>query len=136
MIWNKYNLQVNDWDGLLMRKFMEHGKRGGTFCDVGACNGLFTGIFKSLAGPDGMVYSFEMNPNNYANVKNQSAPNCIVENKAVSDGPGRVPIYAENKLASNFTSNIMGHSGRVIGAWETGSREEYLRGMQVESYMC
>lgn len=42
-VWQKYNIQVNDWDSLLINKFIENTKSG-VFCDVGACNGLFTSL--------------------------------------------------------------------------------------------
>ena len=126
MIWNKYGLEVNDWDGLLLRKFMEHTQKGGAFCDVGACNGLFTSLFKSIAGPNGMVYSFELNPHNYFNIKHLESENCVLENKAVSDRSGTVSVYAENTASSNFTSNIMGNSGQIIGVVDSVSLDEYF----------
>ncbi len=43
-VWQRYNIQVNDWDSLLINKFIENTKPG-IFCDVGACNGVFTTLF-------------------------------------------------------------------------------------------
>ena len=57
--WNKYNIEVNDWDSLMKIKFNENIETEGRYCDVGACNGVITSFFKSLAGDKGMVYAFE-----------------------------------------------------------------------------
>jgi len=32
--WNKYNIEVNDWDNLLKIKFNENIKTEGKYCDV------------------------------------------------------------------------------------------------------
>jgi hypothetical protein len=61
--WEKYRIQINDWDTLLSIKFEENTSTGGVFCDVGACNGVITRLFKRLASRNGQVFSFELNQN-------------------------------------------------------------------------
>lgn len=128
-IWEKYNIQVNDWDSLLIKKFTENTKSG-VFCDVGACNGLFTNLFKEIS-TDGFVYSFEMNPNNYDNIKHLADDRCIIENMAVSSNVGEAEIYADNSNSSNFSSNIIGHDTSFrtmdsIGKIKTTTLDEYF----------
>ena len=67
--WEKYNISVDDWDTLLKIKFKENTFTGGKYCDVGACNGVFTSFFKSLTGDKGFVYAFELNPYNSQSIK-------------------------------------------------------------------
>lgn len=108
--WQKYNLPVDDWDNLVALKFKEYSHLGKVYCDVGACVGIYTNFFKGLAGDSGMVYSFEMNPNNYNNLTYLNSVNCIVENLAVSDKDGDVDIFSDSNNPGNHVSNIIGYN--------------------------
>lgn len=135
--WIKYNIQVNDWDRIVTLKLQENCKPGGTYCDVGACNGIMTSLFKYLAGEDGMVYSFELNPYNYEVVKQLQSSNCIVENLAVSENSGVVDIFGDNLSSSNFTSNIVGHDTafrkmKKISDIKSVSLDEYFKNIRVD----
>ena len=130
--WNKYNIEVNDWDNLLKIKFKENIKTEGKYCDVGSCNGVITSFFKSLAGDKGMVYSFELNPFNYSVVKMLESNNCIVENLAVSDNFDIVEIYGDNDQSGNHVSNIIGHDTsfrkmNIIGKVPSITLDEYFK---------
>ena len=133
--WQKYNLHVNDWDSLVKIKFIENTGHG-TFCDVGACNGVMTSFFKDLAGNEGMVYSFELNPYNYNNIKHLASNNCIMENMGVSDSPGVVSIYSDNTNPGNHISNIIGHDTafrqmNIIGEIKSTSLDDYFDGKDI-----
>jgi len=135
--WIKYNIQVNDWDRLVSLKFEENANKGGTFCDVGACNGVITQFFKNLAGEDGMVYSFELNPFNFEVIKGFKSKKCIVENLAVSDESGLVDIYGDHSSSGNHTSNIVGHDTtfrqmQKISEVKSISLDEYFKDIKVD----
>jgi FkbM family methyltransferase len=129
--WNKYNIEVNDWDSLMKIKFNENIGTEGRYCDVGACNGVITSFFKSLAGDKGMVYAFELNPFNYSVVKGYESNNCIVENLAVSDNSDIVEIYGDNQQSGNHVSNMIGHDTafrkmNIIGEVSSVTLDEYF----------
>ena len=134
--WIKYGIQVNDWDRLISLKFQENCKDG-NYCDVGACNGVITKFFKHLAGENGKVYSFELNPYNYNNIKSLSSDNCIVENMAVSDESGEVELYSDNMNPGNHISNIVGYDTAFrkmnsIGKVKSISLDEYFKNTVVD----
>ena len=131
--WEKLNIPVNDWDSLLKTKFVENTRYGGIFCDVGACNGIITSFFKSLAGDEGKVYSFELNPYNYQVVKAFESENCTVENLAVSDKSDMMlDIFGDNLNPGNHVSNIVGHDTAfrnmgIIGSIKSITLDDYFR---------
>lgn len=136
-VWEKYNIEINDWDKLVSIKFQENTNTGGIFCDVGACKGVITSLFKSLAGHSGMVYSFELNPYNYESIKFLKSDNCIIENLAVSDINGILEIYSDNTNSGNHTSNIIGYDTSYrkmnkIGTVKSIQLDEYFAGKKVD----
>jgi FkbM family methyltransferase len=131
-IWEKLNISVNDWDSLLRIKYIENTTSGGIFCDVGACNGVVTSLFKGIAGDSGKVYAFELNKYNYDSIKHLESFNCIIKNIAVSDKSEIVDIYADNYNSGNHVSNIVGHDTsfrkmNVIGSINSISLDEYFK---------
>ncbi len=70
---------------------------GDVFIDVGANIGLYTLLAAQRVGPGGRVCSFEPVPGTAARLRQQVAlnelTNITVEELAVSDAPGTVPIY-------------------------------------------
>jgi FkbM family methyltransferase len=135
--WEKYRIQINDWDTLLSIKFEENTSTGGVFCDVGACNGVITRLFKRLAGRNGQVFSFELNPYNFETIKYLQSENCIIENVAVSESSGQVDIYGDSLNSGNHTSNIVGHDTayrkmNLIGNIKSVSLDEYFEGKKVD----
>jgi FkbM family methyltransferase len=135
--WQKYGIQVNDWDKLVSIKFQENTKSGGVYCDVGACNGVITSFFKKLAGDNGLVYSFELNPFNFEAIRHFQSENCIVENLGISDESGYVDIYGDGTGSGNHVSNILGHDTAyrkmsVIGNVKSVSLDEYFSDKQVD----
>jgi len=135
--WEKYKIQVNDWDRLMSIKFIENSKPGGVFCDVGACNGVVTSFFKQLAGPDGKVFAFELNPFNFESIRHLQTENCIIENLAVSENSGTVEIYGDHQNSGNHISNILGHDSSYrkmnsIGKIKSVSLDEYFKDRVVD----
>jgi FkbM family methyltransferase len=135
--WQKYGIQVNDWDRLLSIKFQENTKPEGVYCDVGACSGVITSFFKKLSGESGLVYSFELNPFNFESIKHLQSENCIVENLGISDESGYVDIYGDGSESGNHVSNIIGYDTsyrkmNVIGNVKSISLDEYFSDKQVD----
>lgn len=75
-----------------LQEFINECTVGRTVYDIGAHIGTFTLFASQSVGPEGRVYSFEMDPRNYksltANVKRNRMKNVITINKAVSSGGG------------------------------------------------
>lgn len=135
--WTKYNLPIDDWDNLLKIKFKENSQQGYKYCDVGACNGVVTSFFKQIAGDNGFVYAFELNPHNFENIKHLISNNCVIENLAVSDKSGTVDIYADSYYSGNHVSNIIGHDTayrkmNVIGTINSISLDEYFNDKDID----
>ena len=137
-IWNKLGIPTNDWDSLLKYKFLENTKKDGYFCDVGACNGFFTNLFKEISGENGRVYSFEMNPFNYKNINWMSSYNCIIENMAISGVSGEVDFYSDSYGRNgDFTSNIVGfdtgyRNMNKIGKVKSIKLDEYFKNKKLD----
>jgi len=107
--WQELNLKVDDWDNLIALSFIDNFKKmgDGNFCDVGACNGIFTKFFSQITKKQ--VYSFEMNPNNFNHLSSIVSANCIIENLAVCNEDGEVNFYSEGTSSGNHLSNIVGY---------------------------
>jgi FkbM family methyltransferase len=136
-VWEKYNIAQNDWDSLVSIKFSENVVVGGTYCDVGACNGVITRFFKNLTGENGMVYAFELNPFNYNAIQSLQTENCIIENLAISDEISKVTIYGDDQRPGNHISNIVGHDTafrkmNVIGEANSTTLDEYFKDKKVD----
>lgn len=78
----------------LMKKIV---KEGDHVADVGAHIGYYTLLLAKLVGPNGKVYSFEPDPENFKvlkrNVLENGYRNVVLENKAVSDKDGKVKLH-------------------------------------------
>jgi FkbM family methyltransferase len=72
-------------------------KEGNVILDIGANIGYYTLIFAKLAGPNGKVYAFEPDPDNFAilkkNIETNGYQNVVLVNKAVSDSNGKIKLY-------------------------------------------
>jgi FkbM family methyltransferase len=136
-IWLKLGISVNDWDNLVRYKFIENTSKDGVFCDVGACNGIFTNLFKDISGKNGKVYSFELNPLNYNNISWLKDKNCIIENLAIAGTSGEVEYFSDSNTASDFTSNIVGcdtayRQMNKIGKVKSITLDEYFKDINVD----
>ena len=72
-------------------------KKNSTVIDIGANIGYFTLLLAKLVGPDGKVFSFEPDPNNFSilekNVKINGYSNVILTQKAISDKTETTKLY-------------------------------------------
>ncbi len=135
--WKKFNIAVDDWDNLISLKILENRISNGNYVDVGACIGIYTDFFKKNSGENGMVYSFEMNPNNYRSLIHFNDKNCIVENLAISDKSDLVEIYTNSSNPGDHVSNIIGHNTNFermesIGKVRSISLDEYFENKKVD----
>ena len=132
-------MEIN-WDQLLTKKFTENvdtTKTDNVFCDVGACLGIFTKLFKQMANENGLVYSFELNPFNYEYIKHLKSERYICENLAISDANGFVNFYADDVNPGNHISNIVGHDTsfrkmNLIGQIKSVTLDEYFENKKVD----
>jgi len=71
--------------------------KGDVVCDIGSNIGFFTLILAKLVGPQGKVYSFEPDPENFdilrKNVELNGYKNVVFEQAAVSNKKGKLMIY-------------------------------------------
>ncbi len=78
-----------------VRLFKEIVKPGMRIVDIGAHIGFFSRMFAKLAGPEGKVYCFEADPENYALLRLNTAkfPGVVLFDRAVSDRIGTIDFY-------------------------------------------
>jgi FkbM family methyltransferase len=104
----RLSLHLEDWiqqNIYFLGSYEERGLRfvesflrpGDVFIDVGANIGVYSLLAAQRVGPGGRVYAFEPVPGTAARLRQQVAlndlTNITVEEMAVSDAPGTVPIY-------------------------------------------
>lgn len=137
-IWERIGIQVNDWDRLLVYKFRENTHDGGHFCDVGACNGIFTHLFKNISGSNGKVYSFELNPINYQNIIWMQDDNCTIENMAIANISGEIDFFSDSEgRPGDHTSNIVGcdtayRKMKKIGSVKSITLDDYFKDRKLD----
>jgi len=80
-------------------------KNGDTVIDIGANIGYYTLLFAKLVGPNGKVYAFEPEPNNFKllkkNIDVNSYHNVIIEQKAISNKNQEETLYLSNSSTAN-----------------------------------
>lgn len=120
-----------NWDNLIKQKFIEKSTSG-NYCDVGACKGEYTSLFKQLCN-GGKVFAFEINPKNISDIKHLSSENCIIENIAVTDKHGEII----NVYGNDYQSNILGYDvsfakNDLVSQVSTTTLDEYFKGIKVD----
>jgi len=104
-------------------------KKGDIVLDLGAFIGYYTLVFARIVGPEGKVYAFEPNPENFAilkrNVEYNGYKNVVLINKAVSNKNGKLQFFL-SKL------NEGAGSLKVMYDKELGSENE-TKTIEIES---
>lgn len=120
-----------NWDNLIKNKFINNF-RPGIYCDVGACKGEYTTLFKQLCGT-GKVFAFEINQKNLLDIEHLSSDKCIIENLAVSDKDGcKIDVYGQE-----YQSNILGYDVGfnkcdIVGSVESVTLDNYFKNIKVD----
>ncbi|CAH0992670.1 hypothetical protein SIN8267_02803 [Sinobacterium norvegicum] len=85
------------WEPYETALIVERLKQGDTFVDVGANIGYYSVIASQLVGPQGRVFSFEPEPDNFALLQANAAlctePNITPVNAALAAQPGQGFLY-------------------------------------------
>jgi FkbM family methyltransferase len=86
-------------------EFIHHFVKPGDVCiDVGANIGYFTALMSEKVGPSGMVKAFEASPIHFESLKMNmelnNSSNCELNNFALGEKEGVVPIYTMNSTGS------------------------------------
>jgi len=88
----------------LLSDVIQHGD---TVVDVGANLGIYTDFFKKSLNNTGKIYSIELHPDTYNQLKNRfNQENITVLNNAISNVDETIPFY---KGSDSCTNNIIGH---------------------------
>jgi FkbM family methyltransferase len=82
-------------------------RKGDIVLDIGANIGYYTLIFAKLVGPEGKVFGFEPDPDNFAllkkNVEANNYHNVVLVNKAVSSKNGKIKLYRSDDIGDHRT---------------------------------
>ncbi|HET9870069.1 MAG TPA: FkbM family methyltransferase, partial [bacterium] len=85
------------YEPLETRLLLEHLAPGQVFVDIGANIGYYTLLAARRVGPEGRVFAFEPDPDNFRllqkNVAVNGYANVILEPKALSDGEGEADLF-------------------------------------------
>lgn len=83
-------------------------REGGVFVDVGAHQGDYTNFFLSNTDNTSVIYTIELNPDNFKKLTDRFSKNenVLLFNLAVSDSDGEINFYQGK---DSFTFNIIGH---------------------------
>ena len=84
-------------EGYESQVLKDHLKKGMTIIDIGANIGYYTLLMGQITGPDGIVYAFEPEPNNFRllskNILKNNIQNIHPFQKAVSDKNGSIKLF-------------------------------------------
>jgi FkbM family methyltransferase len=94
-----YILLFQRWEPDLTALIRERLRQGSFFIDVGANIGYFTLLASACVGEDGRVVAIDALPSNFSELKhnlalNSGTGNVRALNRAVSDAPGTLEVYA------------------------------------------
>jgi FkbM family methyltransferase len=110
------------------RVFLNLLSNGDVVLDIGANTGHFTLLFSHIVGSSGEVHAFEPVPPTFAVLKENLARRCwyrnvTVNNLALSDSAGEVPMYLPNK--DHGQASLAKHHA---GSWSNNA--------PVETFQC
>ena len=86
-----------EYEPLETRLFTSHIQNGHVVLDIGANIGYYTLLAARLVGPQGAVYAFEPDPDNFAllqkNIYQNGYQNVVLENQAVANENGKIELF-------------------------------------------
>jgi hypothetical protein len=117
-----------DWDNLLTTLITDIHKPNWNYCDVGACEGMYTRLFSTLCEPNGKVYSFDINH------VGTPIDGCIYEYRAISDIDGTEYIYQHQ---NTYLGNIIGYDVTnnkcdLVGTTSSVKLDTYFKDIQLD----
>ena len=81
--------------------FTNHIENGDMVLDIGANIGYYTLLAARQVGPQGRVYAFEPDPDNFAllqkNIRQNGYKNFALENRAISNQNGKIKLFKDGK---------------------------------------
>lgn len=94
-------LHLGEYEPMETRLVRERLQEGDVFLDVGANIGWYTVLASPRVGAGGKVIAFEPDPANAAmlrrNVEANGLTNVVVEEKALSNEPGKLKLFLDRK---------------------------------------
>jgi FkbM family methyltransferase len=128
-------LTQGNWEPFLMYLFKKSICPGMTVVDVGAHIGLYALVASTLVGPEGKVYAFEPELQNYdllqKNIKANGFTNVIPLRKVVQDRPGTAKLYLHPERSELHSVRKLGKGAKAIVV-EAISLDDFLVGQKVD----
>jgi FkbM family methyltransferase len=119
------------WEETETRLFSSLVKEGMTVVDIGANVGYYTLLAARLAGPQGKVYAFEPNPQNFAllsrNVEANGYRNVVLVPKAVSDQSGTAALRIDRASSGGHSLSAFRGGADTVQVG-TVSLDDYFAG--------
>lgn len=116
----------------LIKKIVQ---KGDIVLDIGAHIGYYTLILAKLVGEQGKVYAFEADPANFAllkkNVEVNGYKNVILEQKAVSNLPGKVKLYLGKERSAHHSIHKNKYSGEDYVFVESIGLDDYFKDISI-----
>jgi FkbM family methyltransferase len=113
------------WEPVITKYVLDRLDEGDIFIDVGANVGYYTLLASRRVGTSGRVFAIEAASRTYSkllqNLSQNDARNVTAFHLAVSDAPGRVPVWLNNEgdLAGTTTLSHVGERRKALTLVET-----------------
>jgi len=128
-------LTQGTWEAFKTELFKKCIRSGMTVVDVGAHVGLYSLVAAALVGPEGRVYAFEPEPQNYdllqKNIKANGFTNVIPLRKVVQDRPGTAKLYLHPERSELHSVRKLRKGAKAIVV-EAISLDDFWGGQRVD----
>lgn len=128
-------LNTGDYEPVETAHLKKTLKPGDTFVDVGANIGWYTILAAKLVGPEGKVYAFEPEPENFKflkrNVELNGLKNVVLEQKALSNEVGTLKMYLHEENQGRHSIALVHDEKRFIEV-EAFPFDEYVKGKDLQ----
>ncbi len=128
-------LTQGTWEPFETELFKKSIRSGMTVVDVGAHVGLYSLLAAALVGPEGKVFAFEPEPQNYdllqKNIKANGFTNVVPLRKGVQDKPGTAKFYVHPERSELHSVRKLGKGAKVI-VTEAGGLDDFMGGQRVD----